>query len=348
MPDSHAAPRPIGRPSTEAGREPALFYAIPLFLAVVAALMALPDATYLHSGWRRWIQIAATLWVVASLYVWAVPSWRDRLLARGSGQVIFGFVGVTALALSLATVQTPAALPSLFVIRVLLLGAPFAVARLLRLEAGRPHWWDALVFLYAFLLVRYGWLDVHVAGAMEPPTFRINLGYHGIVALIATYYFGVRRWATVATDWRLKAGDYKAAALALAVFLAVGLPYGWFAGLLAPHDPPLSVGYWLLTVVYLLGFVAVIEEYVFRGVLLVGLRSLFPRGLVGDLAAVIIAAVLFGLLHFAGPLYTIVVIWLGAVLGWTVLRTRRLVQSMLIHGGLIVLVNTWFVIITTR
>ncbi|HEX6971365.1 MAG TPA: hypothetical protein VF234_04035, partial [Limnochordia bacterium] len=287
----------LSQPAPGAGpgiaREPALVYAIPLFCALAAAVLTLPEATYLHSGWRRGVQIAAALWLFATLYLWAVPAWRDRLERWGPLRLTLGFVVVTALALSLAAAPTAAALPGLFIQRLVLLGLPFAAAAALRTEPGRPQWCDAAVFFYAFLLVRYGWLDVHVAGAIEPPIFRINLGYHGVIALIAAYYFGFRRWATLETDWRLSVSDLKTAALGLVIFLLPALPFAWLTGLLVPHDPPWTFRDWWQSAVYLLAVVPVIEEYTFRGVLLVGLRHLCPQGRVGDVLAVIAAAVIF-------------------------------------------------------
>jgi sodium transport system permease protein len=83
---------------------------------------------------------------------------------------------------------------------------------------------------------------------------------------------------------------------------------------------------WLLVLVALVPAVA--EEVLFRGAVLAGFRSRLP-----DLAAVLVAGVIFGLFHLSPEtaFRFIPTAWLGIVLGWVVVVSGSLPLAVLLH-----------------
>lgn len=76
------------------------------------------------------------------------------------------------------------------------------------------------------------------------------------------------------------------------------------------------------------GFIPLLEELVFRGVVLNGLRNHLPFGW-----ALVISSAVFGLAHLAGGSWVTAVQTggLGLVLGWAYRRTGRLLAPALMH-----------------
>lgn len=72
----------------------------------------------------------------------------------------------------------------------------------------------------------------------------------------------------------------------------------------------------------------VMEEALFRGVLLQGLRRSRGPG-----SATLWTAIFFALYHVYNPWQIVPTFFLGLVLGWVVLTTRSLVSGILVHGA---------------
>ncbi len=99
---------------------------------------------------------------------------------------------------------------------------------------------------------------------------------------------------------------------------------------------PTSWGKYFLSILALAILPAIGEEFVFRGVVLHGLRSRF-----NDVSAVLLSALMFAIMHqsLQQLIYPFI---LGCIMGWVVLRTGSLVSSVLIH-----FVNNFLVVTLT-
>jgi uncharacterized protein len=91
-------------------------------------------------------------------------------------------------------------------------------------------------------------------------------------------------------------------------------------------DMPLNNNIWVL-ILYFINIVVIppiVEEMVFRGLLLQGLRRF------GDGFAIIASAIFFGLYH-ANFVQTVFAVFCGIIMGLVVVRTHSLLPSILIH-----------------
>jgi len=115
----------------------------------------------------------------------------------------------------------------------------------------------------------------------------------------------------------------------IAVVLVAALAVGYVRW--APKLPPES---WLWAGVNLL-FVCLAEEALFRGVIQARLRRAWSHRRGGRVAALGIAALLFGVAHVAGGwAYVLLATIAGAGYGWVYERTQRVEASVLLHFGL--------------
>lgn len=82
-------------------------------------------------------------------------------------------------------------------------------------------------------------------------------------------------------------------------------------------------------------FVCTAEEAFFRGFVQKNLSLMMRKIKYGDYFAILIAAILFGLAHYAGGTrYMILATVAGVGFGWVYLTTRRIEGSILVHFGL--------------
>lgn len=90
-------------------------------------------------------------------------------------------------------------------------------------------------------------------------------------------------------------------------------------------DLPLTNGWWYILAIVLVGIIpAVVEEFIFRGVILNGLRKW------DKWPAILISALMFCLMHGSVVQFTYTLI-LGVVLGWVMWETRALWLTILMH-----------------
>ena len=118
-------------------------------------------------------------------------------------------------------------------------------------------------------------------------------------------------------------------ALVTALVLVLSVAAGFVE--LQPKAPE----WWPLWVWSMVFLTALPEEVVFRGVVQTWLQTRLDRWPHGDVAAVVIAGVLFGIAHVAGGIvYVCLATVAGMGYGWIYARTRSIAAAILAHAGL--------------
>lgn len=125
--------------------------------------------------------------------------------------------------------------------------------------------------------------------------------------------------------------DWKVVGLTLVALFAVLVPAALLIGYVRFDLKPMN-GIWMLNN---LAFVCVAEEVVFRGLLQNRLMLLRPGSDTWRWACVGIAAVAFGLAHFAGgPAYVGLATIAGVAYGFVYLKTRKIEAPIFVHFAL--------------
>ncbi len=101
---------------------------------------------------------------------------------------------------------------------------------------------------------------------------------------------------------------------------------------------PLFVGASLLQLALISALAGIGEEALFRGVIQGSLIRQLPPWL-----AVLLASILFGLVHFITPTYALFATLFGLYLGWLTVTFDNLLVAMLVHGGYDFIVLTYLV-----
>jgi len=181
-----------------------------------------------------------------------------------------------------------------------------------------------------------------VASATEPPWWANALslvglwvGFGGAIAYAAQ----PGRLVPLDSPWRVRPGDLLFILLGVGCQVAVAVAYAPFHanGLSRPvhHLFGASHGASLVALGVMSVLIApLLEEWFFRGVLFRALGQAFGAraGVLGTGLAVVVSAVLFALAH-GEPLQFAGLALLGIVLAVLVVRTRRLVPSVITHAS---------------
>lgn len=150
------------------------------------------------------------------------------------------------------------------------------------------------------------------------------------LALLLALVFGLRLGSMVVLDAEtLVVATAATIPLAVLVLVLVRLPWSWvealdrlareLANTLFARSGPMAI----LLVSLMAG---IGEELLFRGVVQSGLESL-----VGPLAALLLASLLFGLAHAVTKAYFVMATLIGLYLGWLFLATGNLLVPVLVH-----------------
>lgn len=269
-------------------------YAGVSILAIWAIALVIPDFFRPPAGGApgpAWI--IASLWFLLNFIAWMVPGWRERIVERRGPLLGFGYAFAAALVSAAADAfQVGAGKGAiLFAVRLALLALPFILPHAMAL--GRyPHPLDLAVLAFAVMLPRLPvfdglWIGLEgagFAGFFGPSPGGIGPGHLAGMALVTTYFYGVRAWTGAPLDWRLRPGDLRAAvenALlgALGAWIGFGLlrltaPAGASAPLaLNPAGGLLSAG-----ILVGLTLAPLFEELVARGIVQAALAHWLPKG----------------------------------------------------------------------
>ncbi len=159
--------------------------------------------------------------------------------------------------------------------------------------------------------------------------FKMHLNWDKVSVGIFLTYFWLRaqsapRWDRARWLWTLKA-----LVSTILVLIALSFLFGYVR-----FDPklPSKTWLWMLNNFF---FVCFAEEAFFRGFIQSELQNRWRSHAWGSRIAVGVAALLFGLAHFAGgPKYIFVATVAGIFYGWTYQRTQKIEAAMLVHFGL--------------
>lgn len=169
----------------------------------------------------------------------------------------------------------------------------------------------------------------------EPaPTLRQGLLVEGgllVAALVLAALFGLTPWLDVTWSAKTLAVSVAGTIPMVALFwLLLRLPYAWLKDLMALVRELLlpmfkRSGLWGIAGVSIMAGVG--EEMLFRGVVQAGLE-----GWIGDLGALAVASVAFGLAHFITPAYFVLATVMGGYLGGLYLWTGNLLIPIIVHA----------------
>jgi membrane protease YdiL (CAAX protease family) len=182
----------------------------------------------------------------------------------------------------------------------------------------------------------------------------LNLVALCALCLALLLFLAVRRLPGVGLTARLRSSDFGQAAILFAAFLAFfAVPIGIPLGFAQSTHRPLPLYEWPVTALAIFLLTALPEEVLFRGVL----QNLFERTMPKrPTAALVLAAVIFGLSHLDNPnppflpltlwgrryavpwLYVMLATIAGIFYGLAYRRTGKVTASALVHC----LVDTWW------
>ena len=201
----------------------------------------------------------------------------------------------------------------------------------------RGNWRDALIFIALGLAVDLRWFDVAWPSGLRGLNnlLLVDAGLYGFLA--------IRRLDGTGFDFHLRWSDWKTGLRELAYFAPPVLILGLALGFLHPHANVPALGKAALTWAGIFVFVAVPEELFFRA----WVQNLLERR-VGRHAALVIAAVLFGLSHFnkRSPTFNWRYVLLATIAGifygraWR--ENRRVPASTITHTCVDWLWSWWF------
>jgi len=168
-----------------------------------------------------------------------------------------------------------------------------------------------------------------------------------IVALALALIFGLRPWLTM---------EFSAGALGLSVLATVPMVaavqtlmqfrWGWVLALrriVEDHLLPLFKDAGPAAVFAVALAAGIGEELLFRGVIQAGLE-----GLIGPMAALAVASLLFGLAHALTTAYFVLTFLMGLYLGWLYQATGNLLLPIMVHFLYDWVVLAWYLRGTQR
>ena len=204
----------------------------------------------------------------------------------------------------------------------------------------RGNWRDALILLTLGLVVDLRWFD-----SAWPQGGR-GLGNFVLVDAGLYAFLGIRRLTGTGFDFHLRWSDWKIGLRELVFFAPVVVALGIVLGFIRPHSNAPGVGGALRTWALIFVFVAIPEELFFRA----WVQNLLERRL-GRHAALVSAAILFGLSHFNKRLpagehfnwrYVLLATVAGIFYGRAWREQRRVPASTITHTCVDWLWTWWF------
>ncbi len=192
-----------------------------------------------------------------------------------------------------------------------------------RPSAPRPLWRD-------LALVPLLWIPLELHAVPGEATLLRLLG----LDLLLLLYAGERRLCEPGRWLPSRRREWLWGAGAWAVFLVAAIPFATMTGFAHPGLSARSPGGWLLFLVLTYWIVAVPEEALFRGTI----QELLARAWARKLAALVVAAVVFGLAHLDNHngdppdwRYVVLATLAGIAYGTAYLRTGNLAAGSLTH-----------------
>ena len=166
------------------------------------------------------------------------------------------------------------------------------------------------------------------------PTLKHGIAVEGSLLLLAlglALPFGLTPWLDLTLSWSVLGQGLLATIPLVALFIGLlQLPYSWLKELTQLTRRLLlpmfrTTGVWGIAILSLIAGIG--EELLFRGVVQLGLT-----GWIGDVGALVVASVMFGVAHFITPAYFVLATVMGAYLGGLYFWTGNLLLPILVHA----------------
>lgn len=173
------------------------------------------------------------------------------------------------------------------------------------------------------------------------PLLKIHLTYY-LVCMIVLYHYFIPKaeFIKVPIDLRVYPKDLLVVLALFLVILFINVPLGLFLNFIDIKFRELSVRQFIPMAFYYIGSVALLEEILFRSLILQALLHRFPKA--GPYGwPLVMAALIFGVAHIQSPAYMLVASVAGYFYGAAYLRTKRLSTAILLHG-VVDIVWVWF------
>jgi len=197
----------------------------------------------------------------------------------------------------------------------------------------RLHWVDVAVLLWLLLPVVFGWIG-GIWGVPENLDFMVRIFLLGVGAWS---FLVLRGLEGSGYDFRWDAATVRDSLVGLAGFTVIALPLGFALGFIAWNPRFRGAGDLLLDYATIFLFIAIFEEFFFRGVL----QNLIERSLQSRYMAQGVAAVIFGLSHIRhAPVPNWRYVLLASVAGWFYGGAYRNHQNLMASASLHALVDT--------
>jgi membrane protease YdiL (CAAX protease family) len=195
---------------------------------------------------------------------------------------------------------------------------PLALLSASRSPGGERAVRHLAVAIVLWLPIEFGWMHVRLG-----PRYDAS---HLVAVVMGLYCFLILDpIESLGYTFELRWRDWRAAVIALIVYLAIAVPIGLFTGFVAWNPQPNSETL-LVAPPHIYLAIAVPEELLFRGVIQ---DALFRRlGAGRGLAA---ASIVFGLAHLPDPRYVFLAALAGVAYGWVFWRTERITASAVTH-----------------
>lgn len=170
------------------------------------------------------------------------------------------------------------------------------------------------------------------------------LGFEGaltIIALALALVFGLRPWLTIEfSSGALGLSVLATVPMVAAVLVLMQFRWGWVQALrhiVEDHLLPLFSDAGPAAVFAVALAAGIGEELLFRGVIQAGLEEL-----IGPMAALSVASLLFGLAHAVTTAYFVLTFLMGLYLGWLYQATGNLLVPMMVHFLYDWIVLAWY------
>lgn len=162
-----------------------------------------------------------------------------------------------------------------------------------------------------------------------------------VVALLLALIFGLRPWLTIVFGWgALGLSVLATLPIVAAVMSLLQFRWRWVEDLrriVEDHLLPLFSGAGPAALLFVALAAGLGEELLFRGVIQAGLE-----GLIGPVAALVAASLLFGLAHALTPAYFVLTCLMGLYLGWLYQVTGNLLMPIMVHFLYDWIVLVWY------
>lgn len=298
-------------------------YIISLFLTL-AMVFILPSSAFLESR----LLVLAVFIVFTVIYLLFIPEKGKRLIQTYySNPIIISLTIFALINLSYILVTTTFSM-DFFLKSILAFILPLAFL-LTKNEPGKFQATDIIVLIIALVAVALKLANLKLIGYQD--TIAFNLGYSFIILYLLFVFIGYRK-LDLGLNFKINFAMFReTVVLSLAlifidILIGVNLKFISF-----PQNLNIDYKNLILYGIFMLFFATFAEELFFRGLLFNYLRQF--TGKHGDLIALLISSVIFGVSHLFKFNLSMFVLatFAGIFYGLVYLRTRNLMCAALIH-----------------